>query len=578
MGRNTDLTGLQFRVLNRSKGPAIRATRVQCDKKAYQFRLKWVCERQANLDVKQGQTVSIEAENQVVKAVTTATGVRYTGKTVIITTGTFLHGLMHIGKDKQHGGRSGEAPSIALSESLRILGIELRRLKTGTPPRLLKRSIDFSRLEAQGGDSPIPYFSQWPLEEFHVEQTGNCEAQISFPRGSVLEQIGGQLNCYLTKTTARTKEIVRDNLHLSPMYSGEIEGVGPRYCPSIEDKMVKFAEKETHQIFLEPEGVATDEIYINGLSTCLPFEVQIQLVRSVVGCENAEIIRPAYAVEYDYSPPTQILPTLETKACEGLFLAGQINGTSGYEEAAAQGLMAGINAARKCQGKPLIVLGRNQAYIGVLIDDLVNLGTNEPYRMFTSRSEFRLLLRHDNADTRLSAIGHEIGLLPSRHFSLFTAKRDQIDAEVRRLESTRVGRDTLAQMLRRPEVSYEQLPDQNRFLSMPVKESVEIEIKYEGYITRQLIEVGRAEKTNGKTVPDQFDYMSVTGLSREARQKLSTIRPLTLGQASRISGVSPADIGLLAVWIKRFPTRAKAQESAGDCFSVCNNPSQDAEQ
>ena len=578
MGRNTDLTGLQFRVLNRSKGPAIRATRVQCDKKAYQFRLKWVCERQANLDVKQGQTVSIEAENQVVKAVATATGVRYTGKTVIITTGTFLHGLMHIGKDKQHGGRSGEAPSIGLSESLRILGIELRRLKTGTPPRLLKRSIDFSRLEAQGGDSPIPYFSQWPLEEFHVEQTGNCEAQISFPRGSVLEQIGGQLNCYLTKTTARTKEIVRDNLHLSPMYSGEIEGVGPRYCPSIEDKMVKFAEKEKHQIFLEPEGVATDEIYINGLSTCLPFEVQIQLVRSVVGCENAEIIRPAYAVEYDYSPPTQILPTLETKACEGLFLAGQINGTSGYEEAAAQGLMAGINAARKCQGKPLIVLGRNQAYIGVLIDDLVNLGTNEPYRMFTSRSEFRLLLRHDNADTRLSAIGHEIGLLPSRHFSLFTAKRDQIDAEVRRLESTRVGRDTLAQMLRRPEVSYEQLPDQNRFLSMPVKESVEIEIKYEGYITRQLIEVGRAEKTNGKTVPDQFDYMSVTGLSREARQKLSTIRPLTLGQASRISGVSPADIGLLAVWIKRFPTRAKAQESAGDCFSVCNNPSQDAEQ
>jgi tRNA uridine 5-carboxymethylaminomethyl modification enzyme len=578
MGRNTDLTGLQFRVLNRSKGPAIRATRVQCDKKAYQFRLKWVCERQANLDVKQGQTVSIEAENQVVKAVATATGVRYTGKTVIITTGTFLHGLMHIGKDKQHGGRSGEAPSIGLSESLRILGIELRRLKTGTPPRLLKRSIDFSRLEAQGGDSPIPYFSQWPLEEFHVEQTGNCEAQISFPRGSVLEQIGGQLNCYLTKTTARTKEIVRDNLHLSPMYSGEIEGVGPRYCPSIEDKMVKFAEKETHQIFLEPEGVATDEIYINGLSTCLPFEVQIQLVRSVVGCENAEIIRPAYAVEYDYSPPTQILPTLETKACEGLFLAGQINGTSGYEEAAAQGLMAGINAARKCQGKPLIVLGRNQAYIGVLIDDLVNLGTNEPYRMFTSRSEFRLLLRHDNADTRLSAIGHEIGLLPSRHFSLFTAKRDQIDAEVRRLESTRVGRDTLAQMLRRPEVSYEQLPDQNRFLSMPVKESVEIEIKYEGYITRQLIEVGRAEKTNGKTVPDQFDYMSVTGLSREARQKLSTIRPLTLGQASRISGVSPADIGLLAVWIKRFPTRAKSQESAGDCFSGCNNPSQDAEQ
>ena len=586
MGRNTDLTGLQFRVLNRSKGPAIRATRVQCDKKAYQFRLKWVCEREANLDVKQGQTVSIEAENRVIKAVTTATGVRYVGKTVIITTGTFLHGLMHIGKDKQHGGRSGEAPSVGISESLKSLGIELRRLKTGTPPRLLKRSIDFSRLEAQGGDTPIPYFSQWPLEEFHVEQTGNHETQFNpsdsktpFPRGSVLEQIGGQLNCYLTKTTGRTKEIVRDNLHLSPMYSGEIEGVGPRYCPSIEDKMVKFAEKETHQVFLEPEGIVTDEIYINGLSTCLPFEVQIQLVRSVVGCERAEIIRPAYAVEYDYSPPTQILPTLETKACVGLFLAGQINGTSGYEEAAAQGLMAGINAARKCQGEGPIVLGRDQAYIGVLIDDLVNLGTNEPYRMFTSRSEFRLLLRHDNADTRLSAIGHEIGLLPSRYFALFTTKRNQIDEELGRLRTTRVGRDTLAQMLRRPEVTYDQLPDQNKSpLPTSVRESVEIEVKYEGYIKRQSIDVERSGKTNSKTVPDKFDYLSVTGLSREAKQKLSTVRPLTLGQASRISGVSPADIGLLAVWIKRFPTTGKDQPSAEDCFSGYNNPSQDVEQ
>lgn len=582
MGRNTDLTGLQFRVLNRSKGPAIRATRVQCDKKAYQLRLKWICERQANLDVKQGQTVSIETENRVVKAVTTATGVRYAGKAVIITTGTFLHGLMHIGKDKQHGGRSGEMPSVGLSESLRTLGIELQRLKTGTPPRLLKRSIDFSRLEAQGGDTPIPYFSQWPLEEFHVEQnsppTTIAESQNEFPRGSILEQTGGQLSCFLTKTTARTKEIVRDNLHLSPMYSGEIESVGPRYCPSIEDKMVKFAEKETHQVFLEPEGISTDEIYINGLSTCLPFEVQIQLVRSVVGCGNAEIIRPAYAVEYDYSPPTQISPTLETKACEGLFLAGQINGTSGYEEAAAQGLMAGINAARKCQSKAPIVLGRNQAYIGVLIDDLVNLGTNEPYRMFTSRSEFRLLLRQDNADTRLSAIGHEIGLLPSRHFSLFTTKRNQINEELRRLETTRIGRDTLAQMLRRPEITYDQLPDQNKSLPAAVRESVEIEIKYEGYIDRQTIAVERTAKTNAKSVPDNFDYLSVTGLSREAKQKLATIRPRTLGQASRISGVSPADIGLLAVWIKRFPTSGKDQPLAEDCTSGCNNPSQDTEQ
>jgi tRNA uridine 5-carboxymethylaminomethyl modification enzyme len=585
MGRNTDLTGLQFRVLNRSKGPAIRATRVQCDKKAYQFRLKWVCEREPNLDVKQGQTVSIESESRVVKAVTTATGVRYVGTTVIITTGTFLHGLMHIGKDKQHGGRSGEMPSVGISESLRTLGIELRRLKTGTPPRLLKRSIDFSQLEAQGGDFPIPYFSQWPLEEFHVEQkrsdaqfSNQSERERGFPRGSILERMGGQLNCFLTKTTARTKEIVRDNLHLSPMYSGEIEGIGPRYCPSIEDKMVKFAEKETHQVFLEPEGIETDEIYINGLSTCLPFEVQIQLVRSVVGCEKAEIVRPAYAVEYDYSPPTQILPTLETKACDGLFLAGQINGTSGYEEAAAQGLMAGINAARKCQSKAPIILGRDQAYIGVLIDDLVNLGTNEPYRMFTSRSEFRLLLRHDNADTRLAAIGHEIGLLPSRHFLLFTTKRSQIDEEMLRLRTTRVGRDTLAQMLRRPEVSYDQLPDSNKSLSTSVKESVEIEIKYEGYIDRQTVAVEKTEKTNAKTIPDKFDYLSVVGLSREAKQKLAAIRPLTLGQASRISGVSPADIGLLAVWIKRFPTAGKDQQSTGGCISGCNNPSQEADQ
>ena len=585
MGRNTDFTGLQFRVLNRSKGPAIRATRVQCDKKAYQFRLKWVCEREPNLDVKQGQTVSIESENQVVKSVTTTTGVRYSGKTVIITTGTFLHGLMHIGKDKQHGGRSGEAPSVGISESLRALGVDLRRLKTGTPPRLLARSIDFSRLEAQGGDYPIPYFSQWPLEEFHVEQTApgsvlldSSESEKHFPRGSILERIGGQLSCFLTKTTARTKEIVKQNLHLSPMYSGEIEGVGPRYCPSIEDKMVKFAEKETHQVFLEPEGIATDEIYINGLSTCLPFEVQIQLVRSVVGCENAEIIRPAYAVEYDYSPPTQISPTLETKACDGLFLAGQINGTSGYEEAAAQGLMAGINAARKCQCKAPIVLGRDQAYIGVLIDDLVNLGTNEPYRMFTSRSEFRLLLRHDNADTRLAGIGHEIGLLPNRHFEMFTAKRNQIDEELRRLEKTRIGKDTLAQMLRRPEMTYDLLPNSNQVLPPAVKESVEIELKYEGYIERQTVAVERTAKTEAKEVPAGFDYLAVTGLSREAKQKLATIRPLTLGQASRISGVSPADVGLLAVWIKRFPTIGKNQPLAGDCGSMCNNPSEDAEQ
>lgn len=582
MGRNTDFTGLQFRVLNRSKGPAIWATRVQCDKKAYQLRMKWVCEREANLDVKQGQTVSLETDNQTVRGVTTATGVKYLGKTVIITTGTFLHGLMHIGKDKQQGGRSGEMPSIGLSASLRQLGIELRRLKTGTPPRLLKRSIDFSKLEEQGGDTPVPFFSLWPHEEFHVEQSNvrpkesvTAKPLSNYPPGSILAQINSQLSCFLTKTTPTTKDIVKQNLHLSPMYSGEIEGVGPRYCPSIEDKMVKFAEKETHQVFLEPEGIGTDEIYINGLSTCLPFEVQIQLVRSVIGCENAEIIRPAYAVEYDYSPPTQISPSLETKACQNLFLAGQINGTSGYEEAAAQGLMAGINAARKCQSKPPIVLGRNQAYIGVLIDDLVNLGTNEPYRMFTSRSEYRLLLRQDNADLRLSGIGREIGLLPQRHFDLFTEKRGWIDTEIQRLRETRVGADTLAQMLRRPEITYDILPIKDDSLPANARESVEIEIKYEGYIQRQIVDVERSKNVESKIIPANFDYSTVHSLSSEARQKLTKIRPLTLGQASRISGVSPSDVGLIAVWLKRYPSTT-TRGSASSCSSPCNNPATDS--
>ena len=585
MGRNTDLTGLQFRVLNRSKGPAIWATRVQCDKKAYQFRMKWVCEREPNLDVKQGQTVSLVTENNTASGVTTATGVKYLGKTVIITTGTFLHGLMHIGKDKQQGGRSGEMPSIGLSESLRLVGIELRRLKTGTPPRLLKRSIDFSKLEEQGGDFPVPYFSLWPLDTFHVEQKqknetiqGENASRSLYPAGSILNQIGGQLSCFLTKTTPHTKEIVKNNLHLSPMYSGEIEGIGPRYCPSIEDKMVKFAEKETHQVFLEPEGIATDEIYINGLSTCLPFEVQIQLVRSVVGCENAEIVRPAYAVEYDYSPPTQIFPSLETKTCRNLFLAGQINGTSGYEEAAAQGLMAGINAARKCQGKEPIVLGRNQAYIGVLIDDLVNLGTNEPYRIFTSRSEYRLLLRQDNADLRLSTIGRDIGLLPKAHFDLFVEKRRCIDVEIHRLNNTRSGVDTLAQMLRRPELTYDKLPDRDISLRLDVKESVEIEIKYEGYIKRQASDIERSKNSESKIIPIDFDYLSVQSLSREARQKLTQIRPLTLGQASRISGVSPSDVGVLAVWLKRYQASAKLQDAASSCPSSCGNPELDSEE
>jgi tRNA uridine 5-carboxymethylaminomethyl modification enzyme len=555
MGRNTDFTGIQFRTLNRRKGPAIWASRAQCDKKAYQFRMKWVCEREPNLDVKQGQTITIESENQSAKGVITATGFRYLGRTVIITTGTFLHGLMHIGQNKQQGGRSGEAPSVGLSESLRSLGIELQRLKTGTPPRLLRRSIDFSVMEEQPGDEPPPFFSFWPHDLFHMEQSGakppTLDSNGSFPCGSVLEQYGKQLSCYLTKTTPATKDIIRQNLHLSPMYCGVIEGVGPRYCPSIEDKIVKFADKETHQIFLEPEGINTDEFYINGLSTCLPFEVQIQIVRSVVGCEKAEIMRPAYAVEYDYSPPTQILPSLETKACQNLFLAGQINGTSGYEEAAAQGLMAGINAVRRCQGKPPVILNRNQAYTGVLIDDLVNLGTNEPYRIFTSRAEYRLLLRQDNADMRLSEIGYEIGLLPRSLYELFKTKRDQINSEIARLKATRQGSDTLAQILRRPEVTYQTLPNRNESLPREVIEAIETEIKYQGYIERQIADVEKSKTLETKNIPDVFDYTVVMGLSAEARHKLIKIRPLTLGQASRISGVSPADVSLIAIWLKR---------------------------
>ncbi|MGC3960201.1 MAG: tRNA uridine-5-carboxymethylaminomethyl(34) synthesis enzyme MnmG [Verrucomicrobiota bacterium] len=577
MGRNTDFTGIQFRTLNRRKGPAIWASRAQCDKKAYQFRMKWVCERERNLDVKQGQTITIESENQSAKGVTTTTGVRYLGKTVIITTGTFLHGLMHIGQNKQQGGRSGEGASVGISQSLRSLGIELQRLKTGTPPRLLRRSIDLSVMEEQPGDEPPPFFSFWPHDLFHMEQSVSNsitpQANARFPIGSVLEKSGEQVSCFLTKTTPTTKDIIRSNLHLSPMYCGVIEGVGPRYCPSIEDKIVKFADKETHQIFLEPEGVNTDEFYINGLSTCLPFEVQIDLVRSVVGCEKAEIMRPAYAVEYDFSPPTQVMPSLETKACQNLFLAGQINGTSGYEEAAAQGLIAGINAARRCQGKSPIILKRNQAYTGVLVDDLVSLGTNEPYRVFTSRAEYRLLLRQDNADMRLSELGYEIGLLPRNLYERFKTKREQIQLEIERLHKTRQGTDTLAQLLRRPEVTYQTLPNRNDSLPREVTEAVEIEIKYEGYIERQIADVEKSKSLENKNIPDTFDYASVLGLSAEARQKLIKVKPLSLGQASRISGVSPADVGLIAIWLKRnkLSENKPTQSPVGDNDSPQDN-------
>ncbi|HMJ63925.1 MAG TPA: tRNA uridine-5-carboxymethylaminomethyl(34) synthesis enzyme MnmG [Candidatus Binatia bacterium] len=570
MGKNTDMTGLQFRMLNTKKGPSVWAPRAQCDKKAYQFRLKWICERQPNLDVKQGQTSKLLHRDGEVYGVETTLDVQYHGKTVVVTTGTFLRGLMHIGANQQSGGRAGESAAMSLSGSLKEIGLELGRLKTGTPPRLNRRSIDFARTEVQPGDEPVPYFTYWKDDLFHVEHSGANKAevgrggfplprgegqgegfQLRYPPGSILDRVNGQLPCYITYTTQATAEIIRANLHKSPMYSGVIEGVGPRYCPSIEDKIVKFPEKERQQIFLEPEGIATDEFYVNGFSTCLPYEVQVEMVRTIVGCESAEILRPAYAVEYDFAFPTQLNPSLETKVCRNLFLAGQINGTSGYEEAGGQGLMAGINAACRVQGKSPIVFGRDEAYIGVLVDDLVTKGTVEPYRMFTSRAEYRLILRQDNADMRLSQTGHDIGLLPERNYRKFCEKRDATATELARLATTRVGTDLLETILRRPEIRYQDLPSRNDQLAPEVIEQVEIEVKYEGYIDRQELEVQKFKNLESKQIPEYFDYAQVPSLRTEARVKLQKIRPQTLGQASRISGVSPADIAILMVWLKR---------------------------
>ncbi|HTI97525.1 MAG TPA: tRNA uridine-5-carboxymethylaminomethyl(34) synthesis enzyme MnmG [Dongiaceae bacterium] len=579
MGKATDMTGIQFRMLNTKRGPAVWAPRAQCDKKAYQFRLKWICERQPNLDVRQGQTSAILHKDGAAFGIETTLGVQYHGKTVVITTGTFLRGLMHIGNNQQSGGRAGEAAAMGLSGSLKEVGLELGRLKTGTPPRLLRRSIDFSKTQPQPGDEPVPYFTYWKRDLFHVEQSGGdfrgdsqpkeCSTWNNYPPGSILERHGRQVDCYITYTTDATAKIIRDNIHKSPLYSGIIEGTGPRYCPSIEDKIIKFPEKERQQIFLEPEGIATDEIYVNGFSTCLPFEVQVDLVKSIVGCEQAEILRPAYAVEYDFVFPTQLFPSLETKKCRNLFLAGQINGTSGYEEAAAQGLMAGINAARRVQGREIFVLRRDQAYIGVLIDDLITKGTIEPYRMFTSRAEYRLLLRQDNADLRLSKLGYETGLLPREHYQEVCAKEEAITAEIQRLNTTRSNTDTLAQLLRRPEITYANLPDPNPALSPEVINQVELEIKYGGYIKRQEVEVEKFKNLEDKQIPTNFDYTTVPSLRMEARQKLSQIRPLTLGQASRISGVSPSDIGILMVWLKRGQTPQPADLPGAN--SCCEN-------
>ena len=547
MGLNADATAIQCRMLNSNKGPSVRAPRSQCDKKAYQLRAKVECERYPNIDIKQGNAVRVLEKGGRAAGVETDFGIQFPGRSVILTTGTFMRGLLHVGLRNQTGGRMGDAPS-TVSDSLRELGFELGRFKTGTPCRINGRSVDFSRCARQEGDEPAPPFSFMPelLERApHDLFTLNAVRDGKFH----VEQ----LPCWITHTNARTHDIIRDNLSKSAMYSGKIEGVGPRYCPSVEDKVVKFAEKTSHQIFLEPEGRHTEEYYVNGISTSLPFEVQFAFIRTILGLEQAEIMRPGYAVEYDFAPPTQLYPTLETKLIGHLYFAGQINGTSGYEEAAAQGLVAGANAALKLQGKPPMVLARSGSYIGVLIDDLVTLGTTEPYRMFTSRAEHRLLLRQDNADLRLTPLGESHGLIPPVRAARMAGKLAEMSALARFAAGTRFQEVRLDQWLKRPEATHRELPDELRTqFSSEVWENFETDLKYEGYIRHQEETIVRARNADDKKLPDSIVYAEINGLRTEAVQKLTKIRPLTLGQAGRISGITPADLALLSIWMRKI--------------------------
>ena len=531
MGKVIDATGIQFKLLNASKGHAVRSPRAQADKKLYQFTMKGRLEEQANLSLRQDSIEDIIVHDKGILALAGKSGTSYRAKAVIITTGTFLNGLIHIGNSQLKGGRSSEPSADKLSKSLQNLGFELDRLKTGTPPRLNGNSINYGILQEQVGDEQPTAFS-FSTEKIHRPQ----------------------IKCYITYTNSLTHEIIRSNLDRSPNFTGQIKAVGPRYCPSIEDKITRFPDKDHHQIFLEPEGLDTTEVYCNGISTSTPFDVQEAMVHSIKGLENADITRYGYAIEYDYVPPTQIKPSLEAKNVENIFMAGQINGTSGYEEAAAQGIMAGINAVLKIKGCEPFILGRSEAYIGVLIDDLVTKGTQEPYRMFTSRAEYRLVLRHDNADRRLMKYGHRYGLINKKQLTELLEREKSISETIEYLEYSKRGEDSLLKLLKRPNMCFKDLLEidndlSKRNISVPVQEQVEIEAKYEGYIKRQKQQIEKFKKMEKLSLPPYFHYDSIPGLRKEAQQKLDRFRPVSLGQASRISGVSPADISILMVYL-----------------------------
>jgi tRNA uridine 5-carboxymethylaminomethyl modification enzyme len=546
MGLNADATGIQFRMLNRTKGPSVRAPRAQCDKKAYQFRMKAILESAENLDLKQGTVLRILVDGGRVIAVETDLGLTIAARSIVITSGTFLRGLLHVGEATKPGGRMADTSS-SLSDNLRELGFQVGRFKTGTPCRLNARSIDFSRCEIQAGDEPPPTFS------FYEEEIGDYGAE-TFTLNRVRDGKFHveQMPCWITHTTKRTHEIIRANLERSPLYSGQIKGTGPRYCPSIEDKVVKFSDKASHQLFLEPEGRHTREYYVNGISTSLPYDVQHEFLHSIPALERAEIMRPGYAVEYDYFPPTQLFPTLETKLIDGLYFAGQVNGTSGYEEAAAQGLIAGANAALKLQDRSPLMLERSEAYTGVLIDDLVTKGTEEPYRMFTSRAEDRLFLRHDNADRRLTPRAFDTGLVSQERWTRYREKTRLLEQARLLASETKLNGLSISQLLKRPDFNAKDLPSQLcSLLPITIWQLVETDFKYEGYAVRQSDQNRQIERRQHQLIPGWLNYDEIPGLRSETRQKLATTRPSSLGQASRISGITPADLAIISIWLSK---------------------------